>query len=104
MSLYLQDPPPTRRRRRRVLVWLVVCSSALLAAAAAAIIVLVFPAGNSRPRSVAIVPMRTPADRGLDVVPFPGTPDASPITQITFPALLPSEIQAVTVTGSRSGR
>jgi hypothetical protein len=48
--------------------------------------------------------MRTAADRGLDVVPFPGTPDASPATQINFPALVPSEIRSVSVTGSRSGR
>src|SRR5690349_20895236 len=106
MSLYLQHPPPTqpRRRRRRPLVWLVVCTSALLAAAVAVAVVLVSPLGKHKSRSVAIVPIRAAADRGLDVVPFPGTPDASPTTQITFPALLPSEIEAVTVTGSRSGR
>jgi Arylsulfotransferase (ASST) len=40
----------------------------------------------------------------LDVLPFPGTPDASPTTSIAFPALEPSQIKAVTVTGSRSGR
>jgi hypothetical protein len=40
---------------------------------------------------------------GLDVQPFPGTPDASPQTAISFPALSPSQIRTVMVTGSRSG-
>ena len=40
---------------------------------------------------------------GLDVQPFPGTPDASPGTDISFPALSPAQLRAVTVTGSRSG-
>ncbi len=39
----------------------------------------------------------------LDVLPYPGTPDASPQTQIDFPALAPSQLTAVTVSGSRSG-
>src|SRR5207248_283201 len=39
----------------------------------------------------------------LDVLPFPGTPDASPRTAISFPALSPSQIRAITVTGSSSG-
>ena len=39
----------------------------------------------------------------LDVLPFPGTPDASPQTAITFPALSASRLRTVTVTGSRSG-
>jgi hypothetical protein len=40
---------------------------------------------------------------GLDVQPFPGTPDASPQTDVSFPALSPAQLRAVTVTGSRSG-
>ena len=40
---------------------------------------------------------------GLDVIPFPGTPDAAPGTTIIFSSLKPSEIAAVKVTGSRSG-
>ena len=40
---------------------------------------------------------------GLDVVPFPGTPDASPLTEIDFPALSASQLRSVIVTGSRSG-
>ncbi len=33
----------------------------------------------------------------------PGTPDASPQTQITFPSLAPSHLKAIAVKGSRSG-
>jgi Arylsulfotransferase (ASST) len=79
--------------------------SALLAAAVAVTIVLVTSPGSSRPRSAAvIVPKRAAAHHGLDVLPFPGTPDAPPSTQVIFPALLPSELESVTVNGSRSGR
>jgi hypothetical protein len=38
------------------------------------------------------------------VLPFPGTPDAAPSTQVIFPALLPSELKSLTVTGASSGR
>jgi hypothetical protein len=38
-----------------------------------------------------------------NVLPYPGTPDASPQTQIDFPAVAPSQVASVTVTGSRSG-
>jgi len=40
---------------------------------------------------------------GLDVLPFPGTPDASAQTQISFPSIRPSALRAVNVIGSRSG-
>ncbi len=39
----------------------------------------------------------------LDVMPFPGTPNASPQTQITFPKLAPGDFKVVSVYGSRSG-
>src|SRR5689334_1804785 len=39
----------------------------------------------------------------LHVMPFPGTPDASPSTQIIFSALAPDQIRAVSVVGSRTG-
>jgi hypothetical protein len=39
----------------------------------------------------------------LHVIPFPGTPDASPQTQVIFSSLVPRELGAVTVRGSRSG-
>jgi hypothetical protein len=41
--------------------------------------------------------------QGLDVLPFPGTPDAAPGTNIDFPALSPGDFAAVKVVGSRSG-
>ena len=40
----------------------------------------------------------------LNVLPFPGTPDASPQSQISFPASAPSDLKTVTVEGSRSGQ
>jgi hypothetical protein len=43
------------------------------------------------------------AAAGLDALPFPDTEDASPESQISFPALLPSQLKTVTVTGSSSG-
>ncbi len=39
----------------------------------------------------------------LAVVPFPGTPDASARSQITFTTLSPSQLRSVTVDGSDSG-
>jgi hypothetical protein len=39
----------------------------------------------------------------LRVLPFPGTPDASPQTEIDFPTLAQSQLTSLTVTGSRSG-
>jgi hypothetical protein len=39
----------------------------------------------------------------LRVIPFPGTPDASPRTQIIFPSLTRSDLLSVTVAGSLSG-
>ncbi|MFL5823064.1 MAG: arylsulfotransferase family protein [Solirubrobacteraceae bacterium] len=40
---------------------------------------------------------------GLHVVPFPGTPDAAPGTDIIFSALAPSDLRSVSVVGSRTG-
>ncbi len=45
----------------------------------------------------------SPASEGLDVLPFPGTPDASPETDVDFPAVSPDEIAALEVVGSRTG-
>ena len=39
----------------------------------------------------------------LHVIPFPGTPDASRLSDIIFSSLTPSQITSVTVTGSSSG-
>jgi Arylsulfotransferase (ASST) len=40
---------------------------------------------------------------GLQVMPFPGTPDAAPSTNIIFSSLRPANIASVSVIGSRSG-
>jgi outer membrane protein assembly factor BamB len=37
------------------------------------------------------------------VIPFPGTPDASPQTRIILPSLTPADLESITVTGSISG-
>jgi hypothetical protein len=39
----------------------------------------------------------------LHVIPFPGTPDAAPATQVIFSSLAPGQLRSVRVTGSRSG-
>jgi hypothetical protein len=46
---------------------------------------------------------RSPAPAALRVIPFPGTPDASPATQIIFSALHPSDLRSVSVMGLSSG-
>jgi hypothetical protein len=45
----------------------------------------------------------TAAAQNLDVLPFPGTPDAAPATNIDFPGQSPGQIGSVTAVGSRSG-
>jgi hypothetical protein len=90
-----------------------------VAVAAVAAVVIVERAGSRRsgasagtvpattvPRRTAqrtTAPTRVPAPHSLNVIPFPGTPDASPYSQIAFPALSPSAIKSITVTGSDSG-
>src|SRR5690349_20615185 len=46
---------------------------------------------------------RSSSAEALDVLPFPGTPDAAPGTDIDFPAVSRSQVQSVTAVGSRSG-
>lgn len=41
---------------------------------------------------------------GLHVIPFPNTPDASPLSHVIFSSLRPSQLRWVSVRGSRSGR
>lgn len=61
-------------------------------------------AGAARPAPDAVTrPRPTATSPALDVLPFPGTPDATPQTQIHFPALTPSELTDIAVTASRSG-
>jgi hypothetical protein len=48
-------------------------------------------------------PSRPASAQGLDVLPFPGTPDAAPKTNIDFPAVSVAQVESVTAVGSRSG-
>jgi hypothetical protein len=82
-------------------VWLVVG----LALAAAGILAGVVPtwAAPSTP-AVHLTRWSGGSDPGLHVMPFPGTPDASPMSEVMFSALPRSELRSVTVVGSRSGR
>jgi Arylsulfotransferase (ASST) len=43
------------------------------------------------------------AATALHVIPFPGTPDASPLSHIIFSSLQPSQLESVSVTGAKSG-
>jgi hypothetical protein len=74
----------------------VVVGVVVIAALAGGLIVVLASTGSATRRSLSV-------PRGLDVLPFPGTQDASPKSQISFPALVPSQLKAVTVGGSRSG-
>jgi hypothetical protein len=53
--------------------------------------------------SLAWSPAPVRAAPALHVIPFPGTPDASPYSHIIFSSLTPSELRSVAVIGSRSG-
>jgi len=46
---------------------------------------------------------RRASTQALDVLPFPGTPDAAPGTNIDLPAASPAQVQSVTAVGSHSG-
>jgi hypothetical protein len=48
-------------------------------------------------------PGRPAATQGLDVLPFPGTPDAASKTNVDFPAVSRVQVRRVLVVGSRSG-
>jgi hypothetical protein len=65
--------------------------------------VLALLAVGSTPVSAAPVSASQRSPTGLDVQPFPGTPDASPRTDVNFPTLAPRQLRSVTVVGSRSG-
>ena len=49
------------------------------------------------------VPARSASPTALDVLPFPGTPDAAPGTNIDLPAASPAQVESVIAVGSRSG-
>jgi hypothetical protein len=62
-------------------------------------------AGGNATRSVARASSGDAlSSQGLDVLPFPGTPDASPATNVDFPAVSPGQVASVWVVGSRTGR
>ena len=94
--------------------WAVV--ALLLFASIVAVMLLGGGSGSARPTRVVVrpdppTPIRVSftkwsggSDPGLHVLPFPGTPDASPITQIIFSSLAPSQIRSVSVVASMSGR
>lgn len=87
-------------------VWALVVG--LLTAAIVALMLVGGPVGSARPDRIPVRASLTQwsggSDRGLHVIPFPGTPDASPITQVIFSSLVPSEVRSVRVVGSLSGR
>jgi hypothetical protein len=51
--------------------------------------------------TVCMAPSATAA--GLHVIPFPGTPDATPHSDIIFSSIAPADLTSVSVIGSRSG-
>jgi hypothetical protein len=69
------------------------------AVALAGLVVVGAPAGALSARSVAVTPLAGP----LTISPEPGTPDASPQTQISILGAAASTIQSVQVTGALSG-
>ncbi|MGN6169995.1 MAG: arylsulfotransferase family protein [Solirubrobacteraceae bacterium] len=92
----MSSPPRGERLQIRAAGWL-----ALLASAAG-----VFALGDGTPARAGARSLRgasSSASQGLDVLPFPGTPDAAPGTSVDFPAVSPGQIASVKVVGSRSG-
>src|SRR5690242_19233356 len=83
------------RTRAHAAVWRI--GGCLLLALAIASLIAVQGSAHVSGRSAAGGPT------SLDVLPFPGTPDASPQTRISFPALSPPQLRSVRVTASRSG-
>jgi hypothetical protein len=51
----------------------------------------------------AVAAIAAPGAAASPVIPFPGTPDASPSTSVIFSSLAPSDLGTVRVTGSSSG-
>ena len=79
---------------------LVICAAAILAPSADPVRAMgTVTAAVAGPASAAV----PASSQGLHVIPFPGTPDASPVSNVIFSALRPSEIETVLVTGSSSG-
>lgn len=75
--------------------WSALACGLVVAAAAGTIIAVGLPASQSSLGDTS---------PGLRVIPFPGTPDASPQSHVIFSSLRPIQIRGLTVTGSVSGR
>jgi hypothetical protein len=103
------DPETGRSSRgaRRAAITVLACLACALAAVLAAGQASTARATSARRAGTASATSalaRLPhASGGLDVLPFPGTPDAPPGTRISFPALSPGAIASLRVRGSRSG-
>ncbi len=89
----MHERAPARRRRLAALYVSASCGIALAGAAAGSVAAAGGAGAAAEPRSAP----------QLNVLPFPGTPDASARTQIDFPAIAPSELQAIIARGSSSG-
>ncbi len=77
---------------------------ALCAAALLAVVAFLLAGGHAGRSGEALAAGSVPSSsQGLDVLPFPGTPDAAPGTNVVFPKIEPGEIASITVVGSRSG-
>src|SRR5689334_4852012 len=87
-----------RRRLRRLLASVVGIAAIGSCTAVAGLILSAAPA-----RASSLHGVLPEAQSGLDVVPFPGTPDAPKGTRIDFPALAPTQLASVRAVGSRSG-
>ena len=77
--------------RRRGRIWAWALTAALIAAAVSPAAALSSGSSASRPPNA------------MAVIPFPGTPDAAPSTEIIFPGSQPSQVAGLAVQGSRSG-
>ncbi|MGN6171153.1 MAG: hypothetical protein ACTHQQ_23740, partial [Solirubrobacteraceae bacterium] len=72
--------------------------------AAVAVVVASGPGAAANTKHSVNKPFRAASpSQGLDVLPFPRTPDAAPGTSVDFPAVSPGQIASVKVVGSRSG-
>ncbi len=90
------QPAARRRWRFRRTLALLAATAAVISAAGVA-----WPSLTGAPARAD--PSLPQATAGLDVLPFPGTPDAPPGTRIDFPSLARAQLVSVQASGSRSG-
>ncbi len=94
-----QSPPRPPRRRRAVAPGFVAALAAIAVSACGAAATVGTP-----PKSVHAADVAAAAVNPITVSPLPGTPDASPSTQISFLGGSGTTVSAVSVVGSSSGR